>query len=308
MAVRWARVLGAAVVAGAALAPPVAAQPQALEVATAQGRPKGWADRHSSVQSDVLGGKPFVVQVFVPLCADSRGGKCGKHKGAGDPTNLDDNLYWGAIWGARRYLQRGYLGWQVESAATEQGELERLVLKRNAPGRRWGASSSTVEQIVVLHAIDGESYQEAMDRFRERASGGGVVTFGGRTETVHVVGYMGRNPLLRNGKVPKEIDLPTPSRSANAIPSFSIAAHSRETLAPWLAGTGSSAMVLARGPIASEAYILDTILKGLGDNHPTYEIWNETAKTYRKHHRHVNHDLATLYFAPYIPKKFLDAR
>ncbi len=298
---RWVRFVGAGLVAGAAFLPSVtAAQPKPLDVSETR---KGWANRHSAA-TDVSSGKPFLVQVFVPLCADSRGGKCGKHKGAGDPTNLDDNLYWGAIWGARRYLSRGYLGWQVQSSPAEAWELERLVLTRSVPGRRWGASGN-VEQIVVLHAMDGEANLDALDRFRARASGGGTLSFSGRTESVHVVGYMGRNPLLKNGRVPDEVDLPDPSSSSSAIPSFSIAAHSRETMAPWLAGTGSAAVVLARGPVASEAYVLDSILKGLGENHTTYEIWSETAKAYRKQHKSVSRDLSILYFAPYVPRKYL---
>jgi hypothetical protein len=252
----------------------------------------------------VQSGKPLVVEVFVPLCSDKRGGPCGKHDGAGEADNLDDNIYWGAIWGARRYLSRGYLGWkQLEVGAGESWELERAVYSRSVNGARWGVSG-TVEQIVVLHAIHGDSGKDALSRFRDRAHSGGSVHFAGRDEPVHVVGFMGRNPLLVNGKVPKEVDLPEPSSSSGAIPSFSIAAHSRETLGPWLSSTGSHPLLLARGPVASEAYVLQSVLDGLARDDNVWTLEQRTIKSYAKFQK-ISERVSALYFRRYLPKNLL---
>ncbi len=148
-------------------------------------------------------------------------------------------------------------------------------------GAPWG-QSGTVEQIVVLHAIHGDSGKEALQRFRDRGTNGGSVHFAGRDEAVHVVGFMGRNPLLVNGKVPKDVDLPEPSSSSDAIPSFSIAAHSRETLGPWLTSAGSRALLLARGPVASEAYVLQAVLDGLAHDDKVWTLEQRTLKSYAK--------------------------
>ncbi|MCA9593561.1 MAG: hypothetical protein KC776_09635 [Myxococcales bacterium] len=266
---------------------------------------RGWSDKSPDVGEAVRSGQPLVVEVFVRLCSEKRGGPCGKHEGAGEADNLDDNIYWGAVWGARRYLSRGYLGWKpVETGPGESWELERAVFSRNLSGARWGVSGD-IEQIVVLHAIHGDSGEEALSRFRDRASGGGSVHLkDGRDVSVHVVGFMGRNPLLKNGKVPKEVDLPDSSSSSGAIPSFSIAAHSRETLGPWLLGTGSRALLLARGPVASEAYILQSVLDGVGHNDNTWNVEQRTIKSYAKFQK-ISEKVSALYFRRYLPKSLL---
>ncbi|MEZ4221348.1 MAG: hypothetical protein R3B13_10525 [Polyangiaceae bacterium] len=274
-----------------------AAQPKPID----QGRTNGWGRKAPAVESAVQSGKPLVVEIFVPLCSDSKGGRCGKNKGAGDPTNLDDNLYWGAVWGARRYFERGWLGWKkIEQKGGSGSELERLVLSRQVSGPRWGTTGS-VEQLVVLHAFHGDSGKEAFDRFREKAQSGGSVTFSGRTEEVSVVGFMGRNPLLKNGKVPLESELPKASNSGSAIPSFSIAAHSRETFGAWLAQSGSPILIAPRGPVASEAYVLHEVLKAIGDNQHTWHMWQNVVKTYMKYQR-IPKTLAKVYWSPVLPR------
>ena len=44
------------------------------------------------------------VEVFVPLC-DAALLRCGRAE-AGDPHSLEGNLYWGAAYGAERFLAR----------------------------------------------------------------------------------------------------------------------------------------------------------------------------------------------------------
>lgn len=302
--------LAASALVAATLSPPARADAP-TPVASAAPTPTGaWSGKSAEVAQDVSAGKPLVIEVFVPLCSDKRGGPCGKHAGAGEADNLEDNLYWGAIWGAKRYLSRKYLGWtEVTQSGREDWALERAVFTRTINGSRWGVSGN-VEQVVVLHAIQGDANDDALDRFRKRAESGGTVRFqdasGVRDERVHVVGFMGRNPLLKNGAVPKQVDLPEASHSASAIPSFSIAAHSRETLAPWLHATGSRALLLARGASASEAYALDAVLKSLGDNDAPWHLEQRTIKAYAKH-QNLSENIAKLHFARALPKHLLTA-
>jgi hypothetical protein len=270
--------------------------------------PTGWGS--SSAAADVRSGKPVVIEVFVPLCSDSKGGSCGKHPGAGDPDDLDANLYWGAVWGARRYLERKWLGWtKTESGSGQSWELERATYKRSVSGSRWGVEGR-VDVYLVLHAIQGDQGSEALERFRNTATRGGSVRFhdgsGIRDERVHVVGFMGRNPLLRNGRVPKKPDLPEASSSTGGIPSFSIAAYSRETLAPWLHASGSRALVLARGAVASEGYLLESIARGLAENDRSWGLTQRATQTYAKYKK-MSENVAKLHFTPVLPKQLWKA-
>jgi len=266
--------------------------------------PSGWGS--SSAASDVRAGKPLVIEVFVPLCSDSKGGACGKHPGAGDPDDLDSNLYWGAVWGARRFLERKWLGWtRTESGQGEAWELERATYKRTVSGSRWGVDGG-VDVYLVLHAVQGDQGSDALERFRDKASGGGNVRFndgsGIREERVHVVGFMGRNPLIKNGRVPKRVALPEASTSSSAIPSFSIAAYSRETLAPWLHSSGSRALLLARGAVASEGYLLESIARGLAENDRSWGLTERATKTYSKYKK-LPENVAKAHFSPVLPKQ-----
>jgi hypothetical protein len=295
--------LGSCVVAA-----PVDARAEAPKPLTAaKSAPSGWGS--SSAADDVRAGKPLVIEVFVPLCSDAKGGACGKHPGAGDPDDLESNLYWGAVWGARRFLERKWLGWtRTESGQGEGWEIERATYKRTVNGSRWGVDGS-VDVYLVLHAVQGDQGSEALERFRDKASGGGKIRFhdgsGIREESVHVVGFMGRNPLLKNGRVPKRVELPEASKSSAAIPSFSIAAYSRETLAPWLQSSGSPALLLARGAVASEGYLLESIARGLAENDRGWALTERATKTYSKYKK-LPANVAKAHFSPVLPKQLFE--
>lgn len=270
----------------------------------------GWSRYNSGAESAAQGGKPVVIEVLVPLCSDKRGGPCGKHEGAGDATDLEHNIYWGAVFGARRWFERPWLGWQRTEQAPGSGNvLERVTYKRSVAGKRWG-SGAPVEVIVVLQAINGDMNEEAMDEFRNKAISGGSVKFNdgsGVVESpIHAIGFMGRNPLLKNGKPPaeKDLDLPEPSKSSSAIPSFSIAAHSRETLGAWLYESGSPALVLSRGATASEGYLLEAVVRGLAENDAGWVIRKRATEAYAKQHK-MTKSTAEIFFSPNIPQRFL---
>lgn len=292
--------LAAVLLASLAFASPARAEaPKPL--GTAKAERAGFSARAAD---DVRAGKPLVIEVFVPLCSDDQGGPCGKHPGAGDPKNLEDNLYWGAVFGARRYLGRRDTGWtRVESGPAESFELERVTFKRSVSGAAWGASGS-VDVYVVLHAIDGDSGKAALERFLEVAGRGGNLKLAdGSNADVHAVGFMGRNPLLQNGRVPSRLELPA-APSGTGIPVFTTMAHARETLGSWVRRAGSREILLPRGPVASEGYVLDAVVQGLAQNDAAWSVRKRVVKAYTRWHKSVPATLAEVYFSPAVPKSW----
>jgi len=301
---RFAKTLGLLAFSTLALGSVAGAEPKAVAVGT--GRTGAWSERHAGIGDDVRSGKPVVVEVFVPLCSDDKGGPCGKHSGAGDPKNLEDNLYWGAVFGARTYLGRRDTGWsRVEAGSGEGFELERATFKRTVHGSHWGTSGS-VEVFVVLHAMDGDAGDDALKRFLDVAGSGGSVKFsdgsGTREERVHAVGFVGRNPLLRNGRIPEKLELPA-APSGTGIPAFTTMAHARETLGAWLRRAGSRELLLPRGPVASEGYVLDAVVHGLANNEQPASVRKRVVKAYTRWHK-IPTTLAELYFTPMQPKNW----
>jgi len=244
-----------------------------------------WSTAYPSIVADLQAGKPFVTVVLVPLCSNSQI-DCGS-KVAGNPGSLATNLYWGAVFGARRHFDRKQSGWErvdVETPATSaDGTLERAVYRRRPRGSAWGLRKD-VEQIVVLEAVHGDRIDRAVDRFWSIATSGARVRFrdGGRVreERVHVTGYAGHNRLMDNKKLP-----PAPESSSGATPSFVMACYSESYFASSLRAAGSSPLVLTRALMAPEGYVVDAMTRALGDNLSHAAVRDSVVREYAKWQR-----------------------
>lgn len=239
--------------------------PGARPVTSAQA---AWSDAHPKVRAAVKAGQPLVVQVVVPLCSNDQV-DCGS-KPAGRPGDLTTNLYWGAMFGAKRFFDRKNSGWTAVSVSKPGGGvLEQAVYRRHVPGAAWGAQGA-VEQLVVLQAVHGTSIDAAVDSFFALATKGGTVTFddGNQQRTVRVsaAGYAGHNRLM-DGKT-----LPAVSRPAAPLPSFVLACRSEGYFGAALRKAGSDTLVMTRDLMAPEGYVIEAVARALGDNAAPAEV------------------------------------
>jgi hypothetical protein len=202
---------------------------------------------------------PLVLYITVPLCSNAQI-NCGSSI-AGVPFDLEHNVYWGAVFGARRFFERKNSGWErVELTRGAPVFLERAVYRRRVP-RDAGAP---VEELVVLQAVHGDAIDQAVDHFFHMAAEGARVAFddGGRRreEPVTVAGYAGHNRLM-DGK-----ELPAPAAGQRApVPSFVLACASEPYFAASLRSAGSEPLVMTRTLMAPEGYLVDAIAQGLGE-------------------------------------------
>lgn len=224
---------------------------------------------------DVRAGKPLVVYVVVPLCSNQQI-HCGSGI-AGRPAGLDHNVYWGAVFGARRFFERPKSGWErVERTRGEGIFLERGVYRRLVPGAPWGRAGE-VEEIVVLQAIHGDAIDRAVDHLWQMATGGGRVAFQDgdrkREERVLVAGYAGHNRLM-DGKA-----LPAESGGA-PVPSFVLACKSEPYFGPSLRSAGSVPLVTTSTFMAPEGYLIDAIARGIGERLAPAELRKRAVAAY----------------------------
>lgn len=240
-----------------------------------------WSAHHPRVVSDLARGEPLVVRVVVPLCHDGQV-DCGS-RAAGKPAGLATNLYWGAVFGARRFLDRKHSGWErVELRGAGDGLLERVVYRRFVSSKRWGIEGkSRIEQLVVLEAVHGDAIDSAVGRLWSTAAEGATLGFvDGERERrvrVHVVGYTGHNRMMDGLTLPES----TP-KSAHAVPSFVLACYSESYFAAALRRAGSRPLVMTKALMAPEGYVLDAVLKGLGDNASEPELRQRAVLAYAK--------------------------
>ncbi len=264
--------------AAALLTAVTAAAPAAAEVPEPRA---AWSDAFPRIAADVRRGRPFVTLVVVPLCSNDQI-DCGSAV-AGRAGDLRTNLYWGAVFGARRFFDRKTSGWERVDVAQGAGALERAVYRRRVPAEAWRAPADAVEQLVVLEAIHGDEIDRAVGRFFGAATGGARVRFHDgdrdRDEAVHVVGYAGHNRLMDG------LELPARARSEAALPSFVLACYSESYFAGALDAAGSTSLVTTRSLMAPEGYVVDAAVKALGDNATSREVRDGVVRAYAKWQR-----------------------
>lgn len=289
---------------------------------SAQLKQPGWAADQPEVAKRIQAGAPLVVQVLVPLCAN-RQVNCGS-RFAGQPGSLRANLYWGAAFGARRHFDRKRHGWErVHSQRGERPLLEQVVYRRYVAGDAWGrAQGSRIEQLVVLQAIHGSDINLAVTRLFHDSETGGRVEFTDngvvRRERVSVVGYAGHNRLMdgvlvprrvgSTGTQPNEGSRPASAergqavfhsvpKTRGALPAFVLACKSEQYFGPTLRARGSATLVMTRTFMAPEGYVIDAVVKALGDNLPLSEVRRLAVVSYARWQR-IGTEAADWIFAP----------
>jgi hypothetical protein len=224
-------------------------------------------------------GEPLVVYVVVPLCSNEQI-NCGSSI-AGRAGDLAHNVYWGAVFGARRFLERKGSGWErVEVTRGDRVLLERAIFRRVVPGAPWGRADP-VEELVVLQAVHGDAIDRAVDHWWGLATRGGSVAFqdGERARTVRIstVGYAGHNRLMDGKTLP-----PAPKGGRAPVPSFVLACKSEPYFGEALEKAGSRPLVTTSTLMAPEGYLVDAIARGLGENLGPAELRRRAVAAYAK--------------------------
>lgn len=241
---------------------------------------RAWSELSPGVKRDVAAGKPLVLLVYVPLCSNLQIW-CGSRY-AGDPAGLNTNIYWGAVFGARRFFDEYNTPYErVEATQGEAPDLERIVYRQRVAGEPWGKPGEKVEQFVVLQAVHGSHINGAVERFWTTATRGGCVSFHDgereRTERVHVVGYAGHNRLMDGIRLPPA----PPPAEAHPIPSFVLACFSERYFGPSLRRVGARPLVTTRSYMAPEGYLVRALAEGLALNESPEALRQRAARVQR---------------------------
>lgn len=188
------------------------------------------------------------IEVFVPLCDNSLIA-CGR-AAAGDPRSLEANLYWGAAYGAERFLSRAP-GFRVRSrrdGTPGSAILRELVIERTpARGERtvW----------LSLHAYAGDRIDTTLEDFLRAAAG---------ASQADLVVWAGHDRLM--DRLPPETQaIP----SATPKPAAVLACMSEQYFGPVLQSLGSRPVVLTRTMMAPEAYLLEALATAVARHGPT---------------------------------------
>ncbi|WP_246357506.1 hypothetical protein [Pyxidicoccus fallax] len=188
------------------------------------------------------------IEVFVPLC-DSALIACGRG-GAGDPRSLEANLYWGAAYGAERFLSRA-TGFTVRSR--EDGPSGSAVLRELVIERAAARGERPVR--LLLRAYAGDRIDTALEDFLRAAAG---------ASQADLVVWAGHDRLM--DRSPPEIP---PLPGATPRPVAVLACMSEQYFGPVLQPLGARPVVLTRTMMAPEAYLLEALASAAARHGPS---------------------------------------
>ena len=240
-----------------------------------------WAPNR--LTQDLSRGAPLVVHVTVALCSNFQI-NCGAPF-AGRAGDAKNNLYWGAMFGSRRFLDKAK---DFDLLSVERKPkphvLERVVYRRQLSAAKWGLSlGRPPEQIVVLDAVHGQAIDRATLDFWRRATQGSELEIVRKKRTervrVHVAGYVGHNRLLDG------LSLPARASTSQALPAFVLACQSDQFFSKQLRKAGATPLLMTRALMAPEGYVLLAALRAMGDAQSRAQIRSRSARAYAKYQK-----------------------
>lgn len=204
---------------------------------------------------------PVSVLVIVPLC-DGAQLACGR--GAlGDPGSPDDNLYWGALYGAERFLRKARAYEVQPSSAPTPPVLRELRLHRRGNGDERALA-------ITLRAYDGRAIERALADYLDAVAG----------HSADLVVWAGHDVLM-------DVAAPTRARSERAANAAVLACDSEEHFGPVLDAIGARSVALTRSFMAPEGYLLDALLENVARHGPEERVHLRAAlaSAYAKYQR-----------------------
>lgn len=195
-----------------------------------------------SLALGIAASQPVSVLVIVPLC-DGAQLACGRG-GLGDPGSPEENLYWGALYGAERVLRKERAYVVEQTSAPAPPILRELHLRRRA-------AAGERELVVTLRAYDGRDIQRALTDCLDAIA----------ARSADLVVWAGHDVLM-------DIPAPARDRSERAANAAVLACASEEYFGPVLDALGARAVALTRSFMAPEGYLLDALLQNVARHGP----------------------------------------
>jgi hypothetical protein len=253
-----------------------------------QGLAEGQAQR-ARLDADAAAGRPLVAHVVVALCDNATQSISPVPRKLGDGSDPRNNLYWGARYGVRTFLQRD-AGWQkvAHRGPAPDGVLERLVMHT-----RLVRDGKQVDAYVVADAWEGRRIEEAISHFLEASAGA-------HRQTVRLEGATGEQTVLEAGGLSHLIlfvghnglmDFPVPHTSPpprEGGPARSAAVLSCRS-SPYFKGLLSRAqahpLVLTHSLMAPEGYVVDAIVRAWFEGQGADHTRKAAAQAYHRYQK-----------------------
>ena len=235
------------------------------------------APGHSVADTPVVAQETVTtVHVFVALCDNKSQGIVPVPKNLGNGDDPRNNLYWGALYGTKTFLQKSGDWTLVTTEKKPTNEvLERAVFRHGTTGA-----------YLVADAYRGAEIKTAIEDFLDAAAGNDPRTMTVGKDHIGIYGkaelvvYVGHNGLMDfNVKQPKR------EKGGSAKDAIVLACKSKQYFRPRLSELGCRSVLLTTGLMAPEAYTLEAAIAGWLSGEDGDRIRERAARAYHKYQK-----------------------
>jgi hypothetical protein len=225
-----------------------------------------------------------VVQVFVALCDNKNQGIVPVPPALGNGQNPKSNLYWGAQFGVKTYVNRSP-GWELlpcRSSNTPAYVLDEIAFTARLAGR---------PVYIIAQAYDGAHMKDAVADFLKSAAGqmpaeftlqppaaDPLIAAGSAADMVCFVGH--------NGLMDFTLDS-TPTNTGQPHPACAVvlACKSRDYFLDPLGKANCKPLITTTGLMAPEAYTLEAIIRSWATGQTPEQSRQAAAQAYAKYQK-----------------------
>jgi hypothetical protein len=216
------------------------------------------------------------IHVFVALCDNEHQGIVRVPEKLGNGMDPANNLYWGARYGTRTFLQKSR-DWTLVTTEKNPGEnvLERVIFKHKA-----------VHAYLLADAYRGDKIKNAVQDFLGAAAGHNPQTLSAEKESLGAYGvadlvvYLGHNGLMDF-----DVEQPASARDARPRGAMVLACKSKPYFQARLAQRKCRSILLTTGFMAPEAYTLEAAVAGWLAAEPAGKLTDRAAQAYDKYQK-----------------------
>ncbi|MDH5325202.1 MAG: hypothetical protein OEZ68_09855 [Gammaproteobacteria bacterium] len=216
------------------------------------------------LEQDIAANKPIVIQLSVALADNKNQWIVPVPAAIGNGQDAKHNLYWGARYGVKTYLQRDG-GWKTV-ALPDPGD--KRILERRVLHKLFNRNDKIIDVYLVADAWDGRFISDTIKQFLRYNGGHDNITVNANGTKIkaggkaHLIAYIGHNALMDYGGAKAWLnETPVASHSNPDNDAIVLACKSGPYFSSQLEKLNAKPLLMTTGLMAPEAYSLDAAIK-----------------------------------------------
>ena len=221
-----------------------------------------------------------IIHILVALCDNKYQGIVPTSRSLGNGQNPKTNLYWGAMYGVKSYLNK-QKDWELlRLEKVDEIILERVIFKHK-----------TKDIYIVADAYNGKNMKDALRDYFDYLAGLHIKNIDLQEKTdVDLVIFVGHNGLMDYSlsEVYKDRIFPSLKNKNSSKQTAVLGCQSQKYFSQILKSLYVKSAILTTGNMAPEGYVVHEVVNGFVNNLSNEEIRKNLGTTYSKYQKLKN--------------------